>query len=435
VTVELRAGAARADITPSPGIPLAGFWQPRPAKGIDTPLSSHALVLDNGEESLVFVALDLIALLGRDVDAAKKGIRRETGIRPERIMVACSHTHEAPYPCPLLGKETHAEPDYIESVIHAIVESVAWACAGMVPAEVGFGSTSVPGLGENRRRLKGGHDAFNVWQLAPEERWKYPPAGPVDDELSMLAVRARSGEPLAVLWNYALHAHVFASDRISADYPYYVWQQMTKALHPKLTSLYMPGACGDINRPPEAQPGAIVDRLSEALIRVHGDLQFSSSPPMHSRLEPIKVKLRDFSAFQEEEIRRKQGSSLEVCRQEWEILRKAGAKSIGTVLQAMAIGNLGLAAVPGEYFTALGLGIKQRSPFATTAVVELANDYVGYIPTREAFDQGGYELFNARSSKVARGTGELIADKLVDLLNQLHGLEDRGASHRRGRSR
>ncbi len=435
MTVELRAGAARADMTPEPGIPLAGFWRPRPAKGIDTPLSSHALVLDDGDSSLAFVAVDLIALLGSDVDAAKKGIRRETGIRPERIMVACSHTHEAPYPCPLLGKETHAEPDYIDSVIHAIVESATSACAGMVPAEVGFGSTRVPGLGENRRRLKGPRDAFNVWQLAPEERGVYPPAGPVDDELVMLAVRRRSGEPLAVLWNYALHAHVFASDRISADYPYHVWQQMARALHPKLTSLYMPGACGDTNRAPSVESKAIVDRLSEALIHLYGNLQFSSWLPMHSRLEPIRVKLRDFSTFQEEEIRRKQESSLVVCRQEWEILREAAAKTIGTVLQAMAIGSLGFAAVPGEYFTALGLGIKRGSPFATTAVVELANDYVGYIPTSEAFDQGGYELFNARSSKVARGTGELMADELVDMLSQFHRLDQRSAgppTNRRG---
>jgi len=293
----------------------------------------------------------------------------------------------------------------------------------MVPAEVGFGSTRVPGLGENRRRLKDAGDAFNVWQLAPEERGRYPPAGPVDDELVMLAVRERLGEPLAVLWNYALHAHVFASDRISADFPYYVWQETAKALHPELTSLYMPGACGDINRPPETEPEAIVHRLSEAMIHLYGNLQFSSWLPMHSKLKSLKIKLRDFSTFQEEEIRRKQESSLEVCRQEWEVLRKAGAKSVGTALQAMAIGSLGFAGVPGEYFTALGLDVKQRSPFGTTAVVELANDYVGYIPTSEAFDQGGYELFNARSSKVARGTGELMADELVDMLSQLHRLD------------
>lgn len=65
---------------------------------------------------------------------------------------------------------------------------------------------------------------------------------------------------------------------------------------------------------------------------------------------------------------------------------KSCSISIKTVLQAMAIGNLGLAAVPGEYFAALGLGIKQASPFTTTAVAELAN---GYNPTSQAFDHGG----------------------------------------------
>jgi len=90
--------------------------------------------------------------------------------------------------------------------------------------------------------------------------------------------------------------------------------------------------------------------------------------------------------------------------------------------------------LPGEYFCALGLDIKNRSPFAKTGVGELSNDYVGYIPASPAYDQGGYELFNARSSKVARGTGERMADELVRLLNELHGSTDdrRPGSRRKG---
>ena len=79
-----------------------------------------------------------------------------------------------------------------------------------------------------------------------------------------------------------------------------------------------------------------------------------------------------------------------------------------------------MAGSPGEYFCAFGLDIKKRSPFAVTAVAELSDDYVGYIPTDRAFDQGGYEVWNLRSSKVARGSGERIADKLVEMLTEIH---------------
>jgi len=123
--------------------------------------------------------------------------------------------------------------------------------------------------------------------------------------------------------------------------------------------------------------------------------------------------------FQEEEIRRKLPSALAVCRAEWERLRTMDQRSERTVLQAMRLGDLALACVPGELFCALGLEIKRRSPFRPTGVVELANDYVGYIPTASAFDEGGYELFNLRSSKVGRGAGEQIADTLLDTLARL----------------
>lgn len=417
---ELRAGAARADMTPPVGIPLAGFWAPRPAEGIDTPLMAHALVLDDGLTRLAFVGLDLIALPAEDANQAKRRIHAHTGIPAENALISCSHTHEAPYPCPLLGKETGADPAYMAKVRDAIVESVTRAAADMTPTELGFGSTQVAGICQNRRRLVGPNDVFNVWALPPEQRQEAPAAGPVDEELLALAVRTKSGQPLALLWNFTLHAHAFAGPRVSADYPHYVWQELTRRLGGDLTSIFTPGACGDVNRPAEAEPEMIVSRLSDALVSLYGGVTFSPHARLAARLEPMEVPLRDFSVFQEQEIRRKQPANLEVCRQEWGILRKLERPSVSTSLHAMAVGDFAVAGVPGEYFCALGLDVKNRSPFAATAVAELSDDYVGYIPTSAAYDQGGYELFNARSSKVARGTGERMADELTRMLAELH---------------
>jgi len=72
--------------------------------------------------------------------------------------------------------------------------------------------------------------------------------------------------------------------------------------------------------------------------------------------------------------------------------------------------------LPGEVFVDLGLAIKARSPFATTLVVELANDVPAYIPTRKAFAEGSYETVN---SLVQSGGGELMVDKAVQLLQEL----------------
>ena len=70
-------------------------------------------------------------------------------------------------------------------------------------------------------------------------------------------------------------------------------------------------------------------------------------------------------------------------------------------------------------FTSLGIEIKRRSPFRYTYVVELANDYIGYIPDKEAFDLGGYQVWTGFHSFVERGTGERIVDEAVRLLTRL----------------
>jgi hypothetical protein len=88
-----------------------------------------------------------------------------------------------------------------------------------------------------------------------------------------------------------------------------------------------------------------------------------------------------------------------------------------TWVQALRIGDLALVGVPGELLVELGLDIKARSPFAQTMVMYLANDSIGYIPGRSAFEGGGYE---AHGSGLRVGEGERIADTAVTLLQGLY---------------
>ena len=68
----------------------------------------------------------------------------------------------------------------------------------------------------------------------------------------------------------------------------------------------------------------------------------------------------------------------------------------------------------------LGQEIKRRSPFRYTCVFELANDYIGYIPDQVGFDRGGYQTWTGLHSFLERGTGEMIVDEAVGLLEQMN---------------
>ena len=58
-----------------------------------------------------------------------------------------------------------------------------------------------------------------------------------------------------------------------------------------------------------------------------------------------------------------------------------GPDEITVPLQVMRIGDLSIAAIPFETFAETGLKIKEKSPFADTFTIELANDSRGYLPT------------------------------------------------------
>ncbi|MDC0934953.1 hypothetical protein OAS39_01610 [Pirellulales bacterium] len=90
-----------------------------------------------------------------------------------------------------------------------------------------------------------------------------------------------------------------------------------------------------------------------------------------------------------------------------------------TVIQAVVIGDVAIVGVPAEYFTSLGVDIKGRSPFKHTYVAELANDWIGYLPDREGHRLGGYQTWIRLHCYAEVGTGERMADAVVEMLRKL----------------
>jgi hypothetical protein len=86
-------------------------------------------------------------------------------------------------------------------------------------------------------------------------------------------------------------------------------------------------------------------------------------------------------------------------------------------LQAVRLGDLGIAAIPCEVFTEIGLTIKELSPLRPTFTIELANGHYGYLPTPRHYSLGGYEtwlgtnnLEREASVKITRTILELLAE-------------------------
>ena len=105
----------------------------------------------------------------------------------------------------------------------------------------------------------------------------------------------------------------------------------------------------------------------------------------------------------------------------WEWQRRVGTRELieDVEVQVVRLGEIAVAALPVELFTAFGRRLKARSLFADTFVATLANGWHGYAPTAEAFTRGGYEPFLAYQSRLVPEAGERMTDAALGLLARL----------------
>ena len=115
----LKAGVAEAEITCQVGTELAAELNPRVSQGVRMPLMAKALVLSNGAESLAVVTLDLFGLQPDAAERLAQRVGERSGLRPDAVMVFCSHTRGAPYTTPVVGW-----PGVNDAYIAEVVERV-----------------------------------------------------------------------------------------------------------------------------------------------------------------------------------------------------------------------------------------------------------------------------------------------------------------------
>mgnify|MGYP000871069420 FL=1 len=440
----LKAGAARSCITPRVGTHMCGYFSDRLSTDVHDDLYAKAIVLENGDTSIALVVCDLIALFKEDIAALKERASALTGIPVESIFTSCTHTHTGPASVPALG--TPRDDAYMEKAMERAADSVKLAQERLTEAQMGVASASCPGEAFNRRwHMKDGSVRMNPGYQNP---YMVRPAGPTDPEVLVLALREPGGAPIALLANYSLHyvgsAHPTA---ISADYFGYFDRALQRLAGAPLVGIMANGCCGDINncdfrkpRPDMPHPYFQIERVANVLAATaYGawqglrDFDYRDDATLSAATETVTFRRRQSTASElaaakallraetpdaAKEI--PDGESQDFA--DWIYAREAllveqEPVEQPTPIMALGLGDLGIVGLPGEIFVEYGLQIKERSPFARTMTVELANDYVGYTPTDKALGEGSYESRLARSAKASPGTeGAFVSAALAALM-------------------
>ncbi|MBL7198773.1 MAG: hypothetical protein ISS56_01350 [Anaerolineae bacterium] len=429
----IAAGVARADVTPPVGIRSIGFAARGPLTALHDPLHATALAISDGSRKAAMVACDLLGLDADTVAEIRAEVHRRTGIAPEHLTVACTHTHYGPDPY-----RDRSAPDvvaYRANLIYTVAGAVEEAVSRLRSAYLGVG-WGKSDIGVNRReKLPDGKVILGQ-----------NPGGPIDRAVGVLRVDGLDGTPIACVVNFQTHPVSQASrtDHISADYP-----GKMRDIVESLTGarcLFLQGACGDINAvkmEPCYEPARTLGtRLGCEVVRIWETVV--AEPTQGLAVDSARVSLPGIRYGSEERARelvRSLEAEIETLtvqnaidgRITWAKMRLQKAQNaldswvtgkplppVETELQAWRLGDLGIATAPGEIFNQIGVAVKERSPTKHTFFVGYANDSIGYVPVPEAYPDGGYEVISA--CQVDPEAASILTE---DCLRLLEGLAPR----------
>lgn len=444
----IRVGVASVDFTPEVGLPLMGnFRDDYAARGVHDPLRAKAMVLaDEQGAKAALLAVDICMLDRQNVAFMREVIGSGCDVPPDNVLIHATHTHSAPAASGRIGLEEEVAPHgaAIEAFLEKAASAVGEADRALADVTLDVGHATEDRLCFNRRlRRHDGTTQMNWEALQPD----FDPEaivgawGPVDPEMTCLTVR-REQEPMAALVNYGLHPAILAGDNwlYSADYPGYLAEAMSRTFGDRFACMFVNGCCGDVNHvdyrdQPQGRGFQMTQRVGY-MLGVAAHQAMNSGAPVRTdslcvsrelvAIERLKISERDRSwcenVLEQARTNPPQGQVDGVPDVYYAKLRLRmwGEQDRPDHVEVMVIriGDVAVVGLPGEAFCQLGRDIKRRSSARHTLVVELANDAIGYLPTRESFDQGGYETTSG-STFYEPGSAERIVESAVAQLERL----------------
>lgn len=404
---KLQAGFARQDITPKRPLQQSGFIaRSGAAEGVHDPLYARVLALADGTAETLLITLDLIGCDAELTARIREKVAHTTGVPHAAIAVTATHTHGAPAVL-RRGDLGVVDSDFLKQVVAGAATAARAAVASLEPCSVRFGRANETTVGHNRR----------------------DPHGPTDPAVEV--IRFDSGARcLGLLVSYACHPVVLGANnlQVTRDYPG-VLVDTLEAAYSGATVLFATGAAGQINTGHSAhdswKPGpatrrtfAEAQRIGRLLAGVALQASETAAAGPSAAFTPLRYASRSVTlkvlpdpalpGLPERWTEELTGTTdpvrsavLEACLR-WSHQVEALPATVTTQVQALGFCGHALALFPGEVFVEYGLRLKERFP-RQVVTLAFANDAPGYLPTRAALAEGGYEVAEAHRFYGQRG--------------------------------
>ena len=407
-TGDLRLATFRYNVTPPLGHSLCGGWI-KPVVGVQDPLEALGYVLLGAGKPIVVCVVDWTGILNSAHLQWRQALADAAETTIDRVAVQCVHQHNAPFACLDAEKIVMAqgdlphivEPGFFQRCLDAGRQAVRESLKQTVPVtHVAHGQARVAKVAGNRRII--GLDGKVMSQRGSSskkpEHHRFP-EGLIDPMLKTVAFY-HGQKKLVAAHYYACHPMSYYGDgMVSADFCGLARRQRQQQ-EPDCLHLYFNGCGGNIgagkyNNGSPAARVALTKRMLDGIVASETDLQ-------PQPIESIAWKTKDLlpplnPAFDEEQlmarIANKQNRVVSRNRPSYTVafMRRINARQPIT-LSSLHVNDVSLLHLPAECFVEYQLRAQAVASNRFVACAAYGDGGPWYIPTTEAYPQGGYAV-------------------------------------------
>lgn len=420
------AGHGRADMTPEIPILLGGGTI---AEAIRDPMLTTCTAISDGETVVLLYHNDMKDTPRPFFLEAAAEIEKETGVPRTHIILNATHNHS----CPHTIKLTDECLVWRKKAFQALAEAGKMAILDLAPAKVSIGKKEAPNFCFTRRYVMKDGSFKSIQSKNPCTEY----AGhenDADTELRVIRFH-REGKKDIILANWQMHAaHAIGvyKKTISADFPADLRNRVESEMGAYLS--YHNGASGNL---------VMTDKMGNRIFPSHHEIGFALKDVLEEALKEgekvntgkIHIDVCDFPCGVQQDSEEKKAHAREWSRAPKEekdaILEKYGLISqyecyaINTrakmneveevPLTALSFGDIAFATTPFESFDLNFKALREASPYKMTFTCAYTNSALGYMPYKEAFPHGEYEVY---VSRFECGTPEKCNEKLLEMLRE-----------------
>lgn len=460
----IKFGLAKVCITPEIGTKLFGQPIQIETDGKYNDLHARSFYINSKNKDLLIISCDLLVLTKEVTDGIRTEISKKTGIGLNNVIIHTTHTHAGPAVTNIFNEKT-SNPEIQEKIINLIIFSAIKAFRNQRTGKIALGREYLYDISFNRRYImKDGTVEMHPHKDDPN---LLEAEGPNDPELNSIILFDDEKNPIGVLANFPCHLTSLErnNSKFSADFPYYAEENLIEKLNnDDFIMLYLNGPCGNLcqvnvensetfevgdqhSRRAGLKFAEAVNKIINNCVFLEDDIDIDIA---YSEIEiPIRKITNKMLNEAKETIENYKGKEIKgfelsnyglesskdttvISAQElletdfWknmaanEIINLSRAyknnKPEVVPLTVARIGNILLITVPAELFVEYSLNFKNKfkEKYKSIIVVELANGWVGYIPTKKAFSyNSGYEVQFLSSSKLCEDAGDIITEEII----------------------